>query len=406
MTQRLSGIAVWDGTRSLGSSVVEWAVEGSDARIAAVGAAEPDPAYAGLTLIPGLIDTHVHLMGYAGSRGADFMTWPLVTRPEEQVFHGLAHAQRALRAGVTTVRDLAASEPQLGLRAGIEEGFVVAPRVLAYGVVGMTGGHNDLFVPPAFPIRGRTADGVDQCRALVRTWARMGMDGIKVTTGGGVLSQGDRSEWRNYTAAELDAIVDEAHALGMLVAAHAHTETAIEVAIDRGVDSVEHGTFTTRAQAERMIAAGMTVAPTLLINEAIAERKVVVSDEAAAKATALVERRDALLADAADAGLDFVLGTDANGYHVKFGDQPDELRAMASLFSWSAERTLVAATSAAAKAIGMGDRLGRIAPGYAADFVLVDGDPANDLSDLTAGRIVAVVSRGRVAVGALPNRGL
>lgn len=400
---RLSGIEVWDGVRRIGPSEVEWTRDGTDATFERVAPSARAPEFEGLTLIPGLIDTHVHLMGYAGTGSPDFMTWPLLTPREEQVLHGLAHAQRALRGGVTTLRDLASDEAQLGLRAAADEAVVVAPRILAYGVVGMTAGHHDLFTPPSYPIRGRTADGPDECRKLVRTYARMGMDGVKIATGGGVLSQGDRNERRNYGPDELETIVDEAHALDLRVAAHAHTEQAIAAALRHGVDSVEHGTLTSLEQARTMIQAGVRVAPTLLINDAIAQRRVPVSDEAAEKARALVSRRDELLAAAAREGLDFVLGTDANGFHVQFGDEMAEVRAMAALFGWSAERALVSATSAAAEAVGREGRIGSIVPGAAADFVLMRGDPTRDIGDLTTANIVAVVSRGSVVAGELPG---
>jgi imidazolonepropionase-like amidohydrolase len=389
---------VWDGTRHRGVSTVRWSPVGDDAVISSVEDAEP-VASRNLSLIPGLIDTHVHLIGYAGHGHPDFLSWPLVTRPEEQVLHGLANARKALAAGVTTLRDLSADDVQFSLRRAIDAGVVDGPRLQAHGMVGMTAGHADLFIPAAFPLRKPTADGVDECRTLVRRWARAGADGIKIATSGGVLSVGDKSAWRNYTRAEIAAIVDEAHALGMRVAAHAHSEEGIAIAIAEGVDSIEHGTLISAEQAAAIAAAGTTVAPTLLINEVIAAGGAGASPEQAAKARELVGRRDALLAAAADAGVDFVLGTDANANHVAFGDQMAEVRRMAEVLGWSAERALAAATSRAAGAISRGHDLGRIAPGYLADFVVLDGRPWEDLDSLRVGNIVAVVSRGRVVAG-------
>ncbi len=108
------------------------------------------------------------------------------------------------------------------------QGILDAARVVASGFVGMTGGHGDLFTPSAIMQRPwKTADGVDECRSLVREYARDGVDLIKICTSGGVLSIGDEAEWRNYTQGETDAIVEEAHALGKRVAAHAHTRSGI-----------------------------------------------------------------------------------------------------------------------------------------------------------------------------------
>jgi imidazolonepropionase-like amidohydrolase len=135
---------VWDGTTDLGPSVLGW--EGD--RITSVGTAGRD-RWPDLSVLPGLVDTHVHLVGHAGPGSADFATWPLTTTRDEQVLHGVAHAQRALRNGVTTLRDLAGDEAQIAIRRVFENGVLDGPRVLVHSVVGMTAGHNDLFVPPA-----------------------------------------------------------------------------------------------------------------------------------------------------------------------------------------------------------------------------------------------------------------
>jgi imidazolonepropionase-like amidohydrolase len=395
-------IDVWDGTAHRGISTVRWGSTGGENVLRLVEpATDQDPDVSpGLSLIPGLIDTHVHLIGYAGPATPDFLSWPLVTRPEEQVLHGLANARKALAAGVTTLRDLSADDVQFSLRRALDAGIVEGPRLQAFGMVGMTAGHADLFIPPAFPLRKPTADGPDACRALVRHWARAGADGIKIATSGGVLSVGDKSAWRNYTRAEIAAIVDEAHALGMRVAAHAHTPEGIEIALDEGVDSIEHATLLSEELAARVVAAGVSVAPTLLINEAIAAGEAGASAEQAEKAGELVGRRDALLAAAAKAGVDFVLGTDANARHVQFGDEMAEVRRMAEIFGWSGSRALEAATSRAANAIGRPE-LGRIEVGAPADFVVVDGRPWDDIRSLRVENIVAVVSRGRVVAGSL-----
>jgi imidazolonepropionase-like amidohydrolase len=393
----IDGIDVWDGHRALGPSRLSW--DGD--RIVAVSPTG-ESAWPNLSVIPGLIDTHVHLVGHAGHGGADFLTWPVTTTRDEQVLHGVAHAQRAMRRGVTTVRDLAGDEAQIAIGRVFAAGVLEGPRVVVHSVVGMTAGHNDLFTPPAVAARKPTADGPDECRKLVRTWARAGADGIKITTSGGVLSTGDRSSWRNYTRAEIQAVVDEAHALSLPVAAHAHSVEGIQVAIEEGVDSIEHATLITPEQADAVAAAGTTVAPTLLINEAIAEARVPVNAEARDKAAELVAQRDERFRYAAAAGVRFVLGTDANGHHVDFGDQMAELVRMHQLFGYDAARCLRAATSEAAAVVGLGSTVGTLAPGYGADLLVVQGRPWTDIADLRVERIVAVVSRGRVVAGSLP----
>lgn len=388
---------LWDGTTHRGPSLIRWTFAGTDAVIDSV---EPvATSGSGFSIIPGLIDTHVHLIGFAGQGTPDFLTWPIVTRPEEQVLHGLANARKGLAAGVTTMRDLSADEVQFSLRRAIDAGIVDGPRLQAHGMVGMTAGHGDMFTPAAYPIRKPTADGVDECRKLVRYWARAGADGIKIATSGGVLSVGDKSAWRNYTREEIAAVIDEAHALGMRVAAHAHTAEGIDIALEEGVDSLEHATLITSAQAATAAASGITIAPTLLINEVIAAGRGGVNAEQADKAAELIVRRDALLHAAAELGADFVLGTDANANHVAFGDQMKEVRRMADVFGWTASRALEAATSRAASAIGRSSDLGRIERGYLADFVVLEGRPWEDIDALRVENIVAVVSRGRVVAG-------
>ncbi len=403
-TGLLRGVATWDGERDLGAVDIAWdsgvltSLIASDARSAGAD---------GLTAIPGLVDTHVHLAGYAGPLDAPgaptTFTWPLVGTREEQVLHAAANAQRAMRAGITTLRDLAADTMQAALSRVFDAGILSGPRLLASGSVGMSGGHLDLFTPPAVTDRPPTADGPDACRALVRRWARDGLTGIKIYTSGGVLSQGDKPGWRNHTDDEIAAIVDEAHALGMPVAAHAHSADGIERALAHGVDSLEHATELTAAQARTAADRRIPVAPTLLINELIAAGRPGASQESRRKAADMVAARDEGFAAAAAAGVRFVLGTDASGYFVGFDGAWAEMRRMAAVLGWDAGRVLRAATSDAADALDLAAVTGRLAPGRSADLVLVRGRPHLDPRAWEPSRVVAVVCRGRVVAGSLPG---
>ncbi|MET0590835.1 MAG: amidohydrolase family protein [Naasia sp.] len=395
----LTGIQVWDGSGAIGVRSLTW--DGD--RIASVDEASPSSSLAGLSVIPGLVDTHVHLGAFAGERGkADFSSWPLITPPEERSLHVAANARKAAAAGITTLRDLAGDEIQLAVARAFDAGILPGPRLLVHGQVGMTAGHGDLFIPPHYPVRGPVADSPDECRKLVRRWAREGATGVKIYTSGGVLSMGDKVGWRNQTIAEIRTTIDEAHALGMLVAAHTHSTEGVQIALDEGVDSIEHGTGIMPAQWEALLAGDIPVAPTLLINDLIAEGKVPVSLEAQEKARSVVAERDAQFTDAGRAGVRFVLGTDANGAMVRFGDQHHEIRMMAEKFAWTPDRALRAATSDAAAAVGMGSTVGTLAEGFGADFLVLRGRPWEDISDLRLENLVAVVSRGVVVSGELP----
>ncbi|MFC4224173.1 metal-dependent hydrolase family protein [Lysinibacter cavernae] len=395
---RLAAMTVWDGQADAGIRSLVWQGD----RIEALEATGESSEHSEYSVIPGLIDTHVHLGAYAGPGTVDWVSWPLITPYEEQVFHIANNAQKAARHGVTTLRDLSGDERHLAVKRAVDSGVQPGPRILVNGAVGMTAGHGDLFIPPHYPQRGPVADSPDECRKLVRQWARAGVDGIKIFTSGGVLSMGDKVAWRNQTPEEIATTVEEAHALGMLVAAHSHSTEGNEIALNAGVDSLEHGTGITEDQWGRLLERNISVAPTLMINDAIAEARIPVSDEAQEKAVDIVNERNAGFIKAGKAGIRFVLGTDANGVFVQFGDQMEEVRLMKEMFSWSAERALVSATSDAADAIRMGSTVGRLAEGFGADFIVIKGRPWENIDDLRTENIVAVVSRGSVISGELP----
>ena len=390
----IEGIRVWDGERERGLMNVH--VESG--RIVGMDPAEADQ-YSGLSLIPGLIDTHVHLGAYAGSEPVDERYWRLVTPLEEQTLHAAAQAQKALAVGVTTLRDMASREIEVAVARAFAADVLVGPRVLTHVWISMTAGHGDLITPPGFPVRPPTADEPAACRRMVREYARMGVNGIKTFTSGGVSSIGDRNEWRNFTAEELAAIVDEAHALGLPVAAHTHTEAGITAALEAGVDSLEHATAITAQQARIAAERGVTVAPTLLVIERIASGAVPMPTDSRQKAQTLLPGRDAAFRNALELGTSFVLGTDAWGAMLPLGSEWAELAAMVSRIGMSPEDALRAATSRAARAVGLADRIGRVAPGYDADLVLVQGMPWQTAEDIDAHRVKAVWRRGTLVSG-------
>jgi len=398
MTARIDGITIWDGRAAVGTGSISW---DGDA-ILEVVAAPASTSLSEFSIIPGLVDTHVHLGAYAGSTPVDYFSWPLITPAEERVLHIAANAKKAAAAGVTTVRDLAGDQNQLAVSRAFDAGILQGPRIVVHGQVGMTAGHGDLFIPPLYPHRDPVADSPDECRKLVRTWARNGAHGIKIYTSGGVLSIGDRVGWRNQTLDEIRTTIDEAHALSMPVAAHTHSTLGVQIALDEGVDSIEHGTGIVESQWEALVSRGIPVAPTIMINDAIAEGRVPVSADSQEKAKAVVEERNAGFTGAGKAGVRFVLGTDANGRFVRFGDQLEELRLMREMFSWSAERALIAGTSDAADVVGLGSRVGTLAPGFGADFIVIKGRPWEDIDVLRSENIAAVVSRGSVISGSIP----
>ena len=359
----------------------------------------------GKTLLPGLIDAHVHIRSYAGKDRSDFYLWSQATFLEEQVLHAAANARRAAEAGFTTLRDAAGSRVEIAVKHATDQQLLDGARVLVAGFVGMTGGHGDLFTPPAVERRPfPTADGPDECRRLVRAYARDGVDWIKICTSGGVLSIGDESEWRNYTLDETRVIVDEAHALGKRVAAHAHTRDGAEQALDAGVDSIEHGSGLDHELVQRMLDLGTWLCPTLAVSEHIHShgRERGLPSSALAKNDKVRASRLEAARAAASAGVRMFLGTDTSSV-LPFGRHAWELELLVSLLGVAPMRALQMATRDAASGLGLGEHCGTLEAGRWADVLIADGDPLEDIRVLqTPERILGVFRDGRLLV----DRGL
>lgn len=353
----------------------------------------------GTTLLPGLVDAHVHLRSNADRRPQDVHLWNMVASEQAQTLHALANARIALHSGFTTVRDMAGGRLEAAVRDVIGAGILDGARVVAAGLVGMTAGHGDMFCPATMDERRMwaPADGPDECRKRVREYARMGMDLIKICTSGGTLSLGDRTGWRNYTRAEVDTIVDEAHALGMRVAAHAHTRAGIETALTAGADTLEHGSELDEPLIELMLEHRTFLCPTLSISEFMVERgrERGLAAEQLDKARALREQRLESARLAHRSGVRLIAGSDSSNT-LRFGAHAGEIELLHSRLGLSPMEALTAATSTAAEALGLGDRTGVVAPGRWADLLVVDGDPLSDLGVLRQpGRLRMVFQSGR-----------
>ncbi len=359
----------------------------------------------GKTVMPGLIDGHVHLLAYAGEQQQDIHMWNVLTFNEEQTIHAAANAVKALNAGVTTVRDMAGSRPEISVKHAMNDFILPGARVISAGFVGMTAGHGDMFVPPNIERRlWRTVDGPAECRKLVREYARDGADLIKICTSGGTLSMGDKAEWRNFTLEETRVIVDEAHALAMPVAAHAHTRAGIIQALDAGVDTIEHGSSLDDELIERMVKQGIWLCPTLSIGEYVllygAKRGIPAAN--LEKSRVISHRRHEAVGKAYRAGVRIFAGTDSCNT-MPFGTHAWELELLQRYVGMSEHDAIVTATGAAAQAIGLGEKTGTIEPGKWADLLIVAGNPLVDLKILQdQNKLLAVFRDGRLLV----NHGL
>lgn len=343
----------------------------------------------GATLLPGLVDTHVHLCFDA----SDDPVGHLSALDDDGALAAMAEWGRAaLRGGITTVRDLG-DRDYLALRLR-DTAAPDLPTILAAGPpITTPDGHCHF-------LGGVAAPGVDGIRAAVREHAARGVDVIKVMASGGTMTPGTRQEDSQFTVDELRAAVDEAHAHGLPITAHAHGTTAIADAVDAGVDGIEHLSFWS--------ADGVDDPPPELL-QAIVERRIVVGMTGglvevpgAVPPPEVLKRFPKMFANAAvvrAAGARIVVGTDAGIAPVK---PPDVLRhALPQLFGtgFTPAQALHTVTAEAADVLRLGERKGRIAPGFDADVLAVDGDPLTDPSAIH--RIRAVYARG-VAITAQP----
>jgi len=334
---------------------------------------------AGATLLPGLIDTHVHLV-FDGS--ADPVA-ALAGRDDDAALAAMSAAGRAaLRGGVTTVRDLGdRGYLSLGLRGAAD-----LPTIVAAGPpITTPAGHCHF-------LGGGTEPAPQALRAAVRDRADRGVDIIKVMASGGTMTPGTRQEVSQFTAELLRVVVDEAHRLSLPVTAHAHGTAAIRMSLDAGVDGMEHVSFWSADGVDE---------PGDLIGR-IAESRVavgitggVVPAPGAAPPPAVAIRLPRIVANTRrlyDAGAHLILGTDAG---IGLPKPPDVLRfalEQTALIGVAPRTALSLATATAAAACGLGDTKGRLAPGFDADVLAVDGNPLADLAVLH--RIRAVFARG------------
>jgi imidazolonepropionase-like amidohydrolase len=367
----------------------------------ATGDAMPDGAVdvGGRTLLPGLIDAHMHLSSDV-SRSPGFGPPPPAkgepSRPRELGWFVLANSARALlRAGITTVRDVGSYDDEaLVVREAIRLGLLDGPRVLSCGrILSATspGGR-------VFGTMYREADGPDELRKAVREQLRRGADFVKVMATGARSVVGEDPEPSQLTRPELRAVVEEAHRMGVRVAAHAEGLGGVRLAVEEGVDTIEHGLSLHRAPEllERMAEQGIALIPTLSTFHDLAER--FAADFApvlVAQAERQREEAYRTLAAARAAGVVLAMGHDSGPP----GDNATELVRMVEGGLTPLE-AIAAATSAAARALGLHDQVGVVAPGKAADLVVVDGDPLEDIRVLTdRAKIWLVVQAGRPVAG-------
>ncbi|MEI5525297.1 amidohydrolase family protein [Streptomyces brasiliscabiei] len=334
------------------------------------------------TVVPGLIDAHVHL---AFDGGADPVA-ALHESNDETLLTNMRHrAEQLLRSGVTTVRDLGDRNGlALRLDAEIAGGSTPGPRIVSAGTPATPPGGHCHFL-------GGEVSGVTEVRGLVRRNIAAGAGVIKaMVTGGGLTKDGPKSWQSQFAPEELHALVDEAHQAGVPVAAHAHGTEGITAAVEAGVDTIEHCTWMTsdgfdlrQDVLKRIIDQGVAVCPAVSPHWQMLPR--FFGEERAAAMFDLVRQM-------AEAGVRLIAGTDAGVQRAGF----DGLVPALSFYAYLGlpnSKILDMATADAADALGLGETTGRIVPGFRADLLVIDGDPLEDLTALKAVRTVVAAGQ-------------
>jgi imidazolonepropionase-like amidohydrolase len=373
-----------------------------DGKIVSVGGAAPSGAevidLGDATLLPGFIDSHVHLSFEASDNWLGDFYSGIMRFPAEQAHYAALYARRTLEAGFTTVRDVGSHDfVAVGLRNAINAGIAEGPRMLVSNhAISATGGHGDgtPFPPDRIkssgPLEG-VCNGPDECRAAVRYQIKYGADVIKCMPSGGVLSLGDPVDAPELTQDEMNAIVSEAHAWGRKVAAHCHGDAAAKIAIAAGVDSIEHGSFLKADTLALMKKKGTYLVPTLYAGFWVGSKVDKFPPAIAAKARAASAAMTAMFREAVRQGVNIAFGTDAGV--EPHGGNAREFSLMTE-GGLSPAAALRAGTISAAELLGVSAESGSLEAGKRADIVAVPGDPAADIAQ--TGKVFFVMQQGRI----------
>ncbi|OGN46409.1 MAG: Xaa-Pro dipeptidase [Caulobacterales bacterium RIFCSPHIGHO2_12_FULL_68_13] len=337
-------------------------------------------------VLPGLIDSHVHL---TGQQNPNSRLEEVTLSDADQAMVGARYARRTLMAGFTTVADLGAGNQAIfALRNAVRNGDVPGPRIIAAGSsVSIHGGHGDIngYRDDVMHLLSSESicSGADDCMRAVRTQVRAGADIIKITATGGVLSNTAAGLGQQFSDPELTAIVDSAHRMGRQVTAHAHGVDGINAFLRAGGDSIEHGTYLDDQSIRLFKANGAWLVPTLLAGDFVARIASGPNNFFTPAQTAKALEAGPKMLDMArrahEGGVKIAFGTDSGV--SAHGDNAQEFALLVRAGLTPLE-AIQAATVGAAEHLRISSEAGKIAPGMPADIVAVSGDPLTDVTEL------------------------
>jgi imidazolonepropionase-like amidohydrolase len=335
-------------------------------------------------VMPGMMDMHVHLQGELGPNND---SEDLKMSAELKSMRSIDFGMKTLMAGFTTVRDVGSdSQHMYALRDAINKGWVKGPRIIAAGGVGITGGHADISgVKPElleFYTDKTICDGPYDCRRATRRAIKFGADLIKITSTGGVLTDRATGTGQQMEMDEMKEVVLAAKRMGRKVASHAHQEDGIIAALEAGVDSIEHGTYTGEKAIKLFKKTGAYLVPTLLAGATVrhmAENSDFMSDAIKVKAIRVGGDMKANFAKAYQAGVKIAFGTDSGVSKHGINAQEAVLMHEAGM---PAMVVIKSATVNAADLISMSNELGTIEVGKYADIIATDGSPLENIKEL------------------------
>jgi len=362
----------------------------------------------GHTIIPGLIDAHIH---FTGTRTLSMMEWILETDPALRALRTAADARALLYAGYTTVR-CCGSTIAVALKRAIEEGTTLGPRIMASRqMITRTGGHEG----PSIPIKWikevgvtRLADGIDDCRLAVREQLRGGADFIKICTGVWGESKHFPYASPDYSIGEIEVMVEEAHRTGVRIASHALGKEGISIAVEAGVDTIEHGRELDEEVCKLMVKNNAILVPTLAATILKEKDRATETDPKwkVAYAPGNLEKMNEDTYNAVKlahaSGVKIATGSDITGAPLfggyLMGDNAVEMEYLTRC-GLSTMEALMAATKICAEAVGLEDQIGTVETGKLADILVVNGNPLEDIKILqNRDTIRMVIKNGDIVV--------